>query len=176
MRNHFLSSTGVGKSCVLLIRVPNPSPTLDKNLASMGPGILSSVGVGVSEKAPEAFPDSNTTLDTFQSARDVDGDALHNLNSCRFGCGFFAYSWKLPAYSGAFLLTVDNFSFFTYNWSFFAYSFSFFTYSWSFFAYSGKVRVIRALKDCKQRSLTVSTKNSNCKKNFPHCIYVMSCS
>ena len=24
----------------------------------------------------------------------------------------FAYSWKLPAYSGAFLLTVDNFNFF----------------------------------------------------------------
>ena len=24
---------------------------------------------------------------------------------------FFSYSWKLPAYSGAFLLTVDNFSF-----------------------------------------------------------------
>ena len=49
-------------------RVPNPSPTLDKNLASMGPGILSSVGVGVWGKAPETFPDSNTTLDTFQSA------------------------------------------------------------------------------------------------------------
>ena len=46
-----------------------------------------------------------------------------------FGCGFFAYSWKLPAYSGAFLLTVDNFSFFAYSWSFFADSFSFFTYS-----------------------------------------------
>ena len=30
---------------------------------------------------------------------------------CKFGCGFFAYSRKLPAYSGAFLLTVDNFSF-----------------------------------------------------------------
>ena len=29
------------------------------------------------------------------------------------GCGFFAYNSKLPAYSGAFLLTVDNFSFFT---------------------------------------------------------------
>ena len=28
-----------------------------------------------------------------------------------FGCGFFAYSWKLPAYSGAFLLTIDHFSF-----------------------------------------------------------------
>ena len=45
--NRFLSSMGVGKSCVLPILVPNPSPTLDKNLASMGPGILSSVGVGV---------------------------------------------------------------------------------------------------------------------------------
>ena len=33
-------------------------------------------------------------------------------------CRFFAYSWKLPAYSGAFLLTVDTFSFFTYSWSF----------------------------------------------------------
>ena len=55
-----------------------------------------------------------------------------------FGCGFFAYSWKLPAYNGAFLLTVDNFSFFTYNLSFFAYGFSFFTCSWSFLAYSGK--------------------------------------
>ena len=55
-----------------------------------------------------------------------------------FGCGFFAYSWKLPAYSGAFLLTVDNFSLFTYSWTFFAYRFSFFAYSWSFLTYSGK--------------------------------------
>ena len=74
------------------------------------------------------------------------------------GCGFFAYSWKLPAYSGAFSLTLDNFSFFAYSWSFFAYSFSFFTYSWSLFAYSGTVRLIRALRDCKQRTLTVSKK------------------
>ena len=74
------------------------------------------------------------------------------------GCGFFADSWKLPAYSGAFLLTVDNFSFFAYSWSFFVYSFSFFSYSWSFLAYSGKVCQIRALRDCKQRSLTVSKK------------------
>ena len=51
----------------LPIRMPNPSPTLDKNLASMGPGFLSSIGVGVWRKAPEAFPGSNTTLDTFQS-------------------------------------------------------------------------------------------------------------
>ena len=76
----------------------------------------------------------------------------------RFGCSFFAYSWKLPAYSGAFSLTVDNFSFFAYSWSFFTYSFSFSTYSWSFFAYSGKVRLIRALRGCKQRSSTVSKK------------------
>ena len=53
-------------------------------------------------------------------------------NLLNLGCGFFAYSSKLPAYSGAFLLTVENFSFFTYNWSFSAYILSFSTYSWSF--------------------------------------------
>ena len=51
-----------------------------------------------------------------------------------------------------------HFSFFTYSWSFFAYSFSFLTYNWSFFAYSGKVLLMRALTDCKRRSLTVSKK------------------
>ena len=71
---------------------------------------------------------------------------------------FFAYSWKLPAYSGALLLTVDNFSLFAYSWSLFAYNFISFTYSWSSFAYSGQVRLIRALRDCKRRSLTVSKK------------------
>ena len=80
----------------------------------------------------------------------------------------FAYSWKLPAYSGAFLLTIDNFSFCTYSWSFPAYNFSFFAYSWSFFLLTTGKRLIRALRDCKQRSLTVSKKSSNCKfKNFP---------
>ena len=49
------------------------------------------------------------------------------------GCNFYAYSWKLPAYNEAFLLTIDNFSFFAYNWSFSAYSFSFFAYNFSFF-------------------------------------------
>ena len=57
-----------------------------------------------------------------------------------------------------FLLTVDNLSFLTYSWSFVAYSFSFFTYNWSFFAYSGKALLIRALRECKQRSLAVSKK------------------
>ena len=87
--------------------------------------------------------------------------------SQKIGCGFFAYNWKLPAYSGAFLLTVDNFSFFTYNWSFSAYNFSFLTCSWSFFAYSGKVRLKRALRDCKQRSLTVSKKAPTVSKRPP---------
>ena len=32
-----------------------------------------------------------------------------------YGCNFFAYSWKLPSYSWAFPLTVENFSVFTYN-------------------------------------------------------------
>ena len=33
----------------------------------------------------------------------------------------FAYSWKPPAYNGAFSLTIDNFSLFTYSWSLFTY-------------------------------------------------------
>ena len=63
-----------------------------------------------------------------------------------------------------FLLTVDNFSFSTHSWSFFAYNSIFFTYSWSFFAYSGKVRLISALRDCKQRGLTVSKKAATVSK------------
>ena len=42
VRHRSFSNVGVGKGCVLPMRVPNPSPTLDKNLASMGPGLLSS--------------------------------------------------------------------------------------------------------------------------------------
>ena len=85
----------------------------------------------------------------------------------KIGCSFLAnlaYSWKLLAHSGAFLLTVDNFSYFAYSWSFFTYNFSFFTCSWSCFGYSGKVRLISALRDCKQRSLTVSKKAPTASK------------
>ena len=68
---------------------------------------------------------------------------------------------KASCLQWSFLLTVDSFSFFTCSWSFFPYIFSFPTYSWSFFAYSGKLRLIRALRDCKQKSF-------NCKqKSFP---------
>ena len=50
------------------MRLPNPRPVLDKNLAPMGPYILSSAGAGVSRKAPVSFPDSSSVLDKFQSA------------------------------------------------------------------------------------------------------------
>ena len=87
-----------------------------------------------------------------------------------FWMQLFCLQLEASCLQWSFLLTVDNFSFFTYNFSVFAYNFSvfaynfsFFAYSWSFFAYSGKVPLIRALRDCKQRSLTVSKKSSNCK-------------
>ena len=55
-----------------------------------------------------------------------------------------------------FYLQLELFCFFTHSFSFFAYNFSSFAYNWSFLAYSGQVRLIRALRDCKQRRLTVS--------------------
>ena len=61
--NRFIS--GAEKHCALPMRVPNPSPALDKNCAPMGPEILSSTGAGVSRKAPKAFPDSSSVLDRF---------------------------------------------------------------------------------------------------------------
>ena len=51
------------------MRLPDPSPALDKNHAPMGPEILSSTGAGVWRKAPMAFPDSSSVLDKFQSAK-----------------------------------------------------------------------------------------------------------
>ena len=50
------------------MRLPDPSPALDKDCAPMGPEILSSTGAGVWRKAPMAFPDSSSVLDKFQSA------------------------------------------------------------------------------------------------------------
>ena len=58
---------------------------------------------------------------------------------------------------------------FSYSWSFLLTILAFFAYNWSFFAYSGKVRRIRALRDCKQRSSTVGKKAPNVsKKASPH--------
>ena len=67
--DRFLSSAGAGGNCARPMRLPDPSPVLDKNRAPMGPEILSSTGAGVWRKAPMAFADSSSVLDKFQSER-----------------------------------------------------------------------------------------------------------
>ena len=83
-------------------------------------------------------------------------------------CSFFAYSSKLPSHRGALLLTVDNFSFFAYSWNFLLTALVFLLTIGAFFAYSGKVHRIRALRDYKQRSLTVSKKAPTVSKKSFH--------
>ena len=61
-------------------------------------------------------------------------------------------------------LTVDNFSFLLTVLA------SLLTVL-AFFAYSGKVRLIRALRNCKQRSLTVSKKAPTVSKKTPPNFY-----
>ena len=67
MGDRFVSSAGTGKNCALSMRLPNSSPVLGKNLAPMGSEILSSTGACV-WKPPNAFSDSSSVLDEFQSA------------------------------------------------------------------------------------------------------------
>ena len=50
--DRFLSSAGAGGNCARPMRLPDPSPVLDKNDAPMGPEFLSSTGAGVWRKAP----------------------------------------------------------------------------------------------------------------------------
>ena len=69
MGDRFLSSAGARGNCARSMRLPDPSPVLDKICAPMGPKILSSTGAGVWRKAPMAFPDSSSVLDKFQSAK-----------------------------------------------------------------------------------------------------------
>ena len=57
----------IALSLSLCMRVPNPSPVLDKTRAPMGPEFLSSTGAGVCRKAPKGFPDSSSVLDKFRS-------------------------------------------------------------------------------------------------------------
>ena len=66
--DRFLSSAGAGGNCARPMRLPDPSPVLDKNRAPMGPETLSSNGAGVWRKAPMAFPDSSSVLDKCQPA------------------------------------------------------------------------------------------------------------
>ena len=72
MGDQFLSGADTGKNCALSMRLPNPSPKVDKSRAStgcMGPEILSRTVAGVWRKAPKGFLDSNSVLDKFQSAK-----------------------------------------------------------------------------------------------------------
>ena len=90
-------------------------------------------------------------INSVQTRRIVKGEAQKCPLSGNF-LGVFdflrsACSLRIPLNT---LLTVDSFSFLAYSVSFLAYNFSSFAYSWSFFAYSGQVRLIRALRDCKQ--------------------------
>ena len=71
---------------------------------------------------------------------------------------FFAYNWKLPAYSGEFLLT-DNFCFFTYNWSFlltilvFLLTVGVFCLQWESASNKGLKGLYAKKPNCKQKKL-----------------------
>ena len=90
MGDRFLSSAGAGGNCARSMRLPDPSPALDRNCAPMGPEILSSTGAGVWRKAPMAFPGSSFVLDKCQSASNC-----KSLFRCKIPWPFF--SRKPPA-------------------------------------------------------------------------------
>ena len=69
--DRFSSSAGAGGNCARPMRLPDPSPELDKNRAPMGPEILSSTGAGVWRKTPMAFPDFSSVLDKFRRRTNV---------------------------------------------------------------------------------------------------------
>ena len=70
-----------------------------------------------------------------------------------YGCGFFAYSWKLPSYNGALLLTVDDFCFFSCSWSCFG-------LQWEAASNKGLKGLEAKKLNCKQKAPTVSKKAS----------------
>ena len=67
------------------MRLPDPSPVLDKNRVPMGPGILSTTGAGVYRKAPKAFPDSSSVLDKFQAAKTGELNGREDLGNRKWG-------------------------------------------------------------------------------------------
>ena len=60
------------------MRLPDPSPVLGTNRAPMGPEILSNTGAGVWRKAPMAFSDSGSVLDTVCSLIHIIGKLIRN--------------------------------------------------------------------------------------------------
>ena len=93
-------SSGAGGNCARPMRLPDPSPVLDKNRAPMGPEILSSTGAGVWRKAPMAFPDSGS-VDKFQSPSKTPGSyflaRFQFLSTPIIGHSDF-YSWSKRAH------------------------------------------------------------------------------
>ena len=61
---------------------------------------------GITANIPQPTQSRKVITVNISQTRKPNTEALLN------GCSFFAYSLKLSAYSGAFLLTVDNFSFY----------------------------------------------------------------
>ena len=85
---------------------------------------------------------------------------------------FFFYSWKPPAYSGSFYLQLTILASLLTILVFVLSALTFLLANRAFLAYNGKVRLIRALRDCKQISLTVRNKSFNCKQiSFPLWIF-----
>ena len=82
-------------------------------------------------------------------------------SSCS-GCSVFAYSWKLPAYIGAFLLTVDNLNFCAYNWSFFTYILRFLL-TVGALCLQWESASNKCLKGLQAKKLNCKSKSSNCK-------------
>ena len=108
---------------------------------------------------------SNSTKDSTKQPRNPSKSHSHNITYNKTnhpkpnGCNYFAYSWKFPAYSGVFLVTVVFGSFLL--------TIAVFDLQLELFACSGKVLLISTSTDCKQRISTVSKKASTVSKKLP---------
>ena len=66
--DRFLSSAGTGKSCALSMRVPNPSPALDKHIVHPWVQKFYPVpGLGSGGRLLKRFPDSSSVVDKFRN-------------------------------------------------------------------------------------------------------------
>ena len=80
------------------------------------------------------------------------------------GCSFFAYGWKLPAYSGAFChLQLTILALFIDSWSFFTYNFRVFYLQWELFGLQWESASNKRLKGLQAEKLNCKQKSSNCK-------------
>ena len=90
-----------------------------------------------------------------------EGDATKKQRKDRvmfFGCNFFAYCWKLPAYSWAFFCLQSHFLILCLQFELFHLQLELFCLQLSFSAYNGKVCLRSTSTYCKQGSSTISKK------------------